>query len=95
MSPHVFFFECYFLPHKPLKNKTPNPSVSKIHFNLAEIVFHNIVYNISLSSSLHPHWGSYLETELYNHVHVNCSTSRHKTTAVVGMGGLRGESWVG
>lgn len=25
-----------------------------------------------------------LETELYNHVHVNCSTSRHKTTAVVG-----------
>lgn len=34
--------------------------------------------------SLHRRSG--LETRLYNHVRVNCSTSRHKTTAVGGGG---------
>lgn len=73
---------------KSLKNNTStsNPSVSKIHFNLAEICFHNIFFFTILICllSLHPCSGLlyHLKTELYNHV--NCSTSRHKTTAVVG-----------
>lgn len=53
---------------------------------LLKFVFHNIVYNINLSSFSSSSLGSSyrLRTELYNHVRVNCSTSRHKTTAVVG-----------
>lgn len=45
---NTFFSHFSFI----LKNNTStrNPSVSKIHFNLAEICFHNIVYNINLSS---------------------------------------------
>lgn len=62
----LFNFFLHLNAYKPLKNNTstPNPSVSKIHFNLAEICFHNIVYNINVSSFSSSSLGSSLSSRI-------------------------------
>lgn len=62
----AFNFFLHLNAQKPLKNNTstPNPSVSKIHFNLAEIYFHNSVYNINVSSFSSSSLGSSLSSRI-------------------------------
>lgn len=93
LHPKINFLSFFIHFEEPDKYPEPGVYLKYILILLKFVV--TILFTILISHhSLHHHHHhrSGLETRLYNHVRVNCSTSRHKTTAVTGG---RGGGWGG